>query len=195
MALIKCPECGKEISDQAAACPSCGYPIAQQKTVSAAPVAEEADSKPAERTPADSSSKFWVILIAIVVTLAFVSYRISERSVDKRVDELLGETASSVSSGATKSQKNAVKKAKLYLDTMAFSHDGLVEQLEYEGYSNADAVYGADHCGADWNEQAAKKAKAYLDLMPYSRQGLIDQLIFEGFTKEQAAYGVKENGL
>lgn len=27
MALIKCPECGKEISDKAAVCPSCGYPI------------------------------------------------------------------------------------------------------------------------------------------------------------------------
>ncbi len=27
MAIINCPECGKEISDQAAACPSCGTPI------------------------------------------------------------------------------------------------------------------------------------------------------------------------
>lgn len=25
MALIKCPECGKEISDQADFCPNCGY--------------------------------------------------------------------------------------------------------------------------------------------------------------------------
>lgn len=28
MALIKCPECGKEVSDTAVACPSCGYGIA-----------------------------------------------------------------------------------------------------------------------------------------------------------------------
>lgn len=27
MALIKCPECGSEISDRAASCPRCGYPI------------------------------------------------------------------------------------------------------------------------------------------------------------------------
>lgn len=26
MALINCPECGKEISDQAATCPNCGHP-------------------------------------------------------------------------------------------------------------------------------------------------------------------------
>ena len=27
MALINCPECGKEISDKAASCPNCGTPI------------------------------------------------------------------------------------------------------------------------------------------------------------------------
>lgn len=27
MALIKCPECNKEISDKAVNCPNCGYPI------------------------------------------------------------------------------------------------------------------------------------------------------------------------
>lgn len=31
MALIKCPECGKEISDKASSCPSCGYPINSTK--------------------------------------------------------------------------------------------------------------------------------------------------------------------
>lgn len=30
MALINCPECGKEISDKALACPNCGNPINQQ---------------------------------------------------------------------------------------------------------------------------------------------------------------------
>ena len=29
MALIKCPECGREISDGTAACPNCSYPIAR----------------------------------------------------------------------------------------------------------------------------------------------------------------------
>lgn len=38
MALIKCPECGRDISDKAQSCPACGYPIfsiaSQQKTFS-----------------------------------------------------------------------------------------------------------------------------------------------------------------
>lgn len=28
MAIIKCPECGRQISDKAPACPNCGVPIA-----------------------------------------------------------------------------------------------------------------------------------------------------------------------
>ena len=32
MALINCPECGKEISDKATACPSCGTPINKGNT-------------------------------------------------------------------------------------------------------------------------------------------------------------------
>jgi hypothetical protein len=30
MALIKCPECGKEVSTSAKSCPSCGYPVAEK---------------------------------------------------------------------------------------------------------------------------------------------------------------------
>ena len=32
MALIKCVDCGKEISDKAAACPNCGCPISEMTT-------------------------------------------------------------------------------------------------------------------------------------------------------------------
>ncbi len=30
MALIKCPECGKDISDKAVSCPHCGFPISKE---------------------------------------------------------------------------------------------------------------------------------------------------------------------
>lgn len=33
MALIKCPECGREISDKAAACPNCGAPVNSKKVI------------------------------------------------------------------------------------------------------------------------------------------------------------------
>jgi len=95
---------------------------------------------------------------------------------------------------ATLGEKNAVEKAKSYLRVMAFSRSGLIDQLEFEGFTHTEAVYGADHVGADWNEQAAKKAESYLRIMAFSRSGLIDQLEFEGFTRSQAEYGVKAVG-
>ena len=34
MALISCPECGRQVSDKAVSCPQCGYPISvQNKTI------------------------------------------------------------------------------------------------------------------------------------------------------------------
>jgi len=33
MALIECPECGKQVSDQAESCPNCGYPLRGQADV------------------------------------------------------------------------------------------------------------------------------------------------------------------
>lgn len=94
----------------------------------------------------------------------------------------------------TMGQKNALAKAKSYLDYSAFSYKGLIKQLEYEKFSTSDATYAADNCGADWFEQAVKKAKSYLSFTSFSRDGLIEQLEYEGFTHEQAVYGVEQNG-
>lgn len=101
---------------------------------------------------------------------------------------------SSSSGGPTMGEQNALEKAHDYLDYTAFSYSGLIDQLEFEGYSASEATYAADHCGADWNEQAAKKARQYLDYSSFSRSGLIDQLKFEGFTSAQAEYGARMNG-
>lgn len=103
-------------------------------------------------------------------------------------------SSSSSSSDLTLGQSNALRAAKSYLDTMPFSYSELVSQLEFEGYSHDDSVFGVSHCGANWNEQAAKKAKSYLELKAFSKQELIEQLMFDGFTNEQALYGVQAVG-
>ena len=74
------------------------------------------------------------------------------------------------------------------------SYSGLIEQLEFEEFTHEQAVYGADSCGADWNEQAAGKAASYLKHSSFSRERLIEQLEYEGFTYEQAVYGASQNG-
>ena len=95
---------------------------------------------------------------------------------------------------ATLGERNAAMKALDYLKISPFSRDGLIKQLEFEGYSHAEAIYGVDQTDANWNEQAAGKAEKYLELTSFSRDGLIEQLEFEGFTPSQAEYGARAVG-
>lgn len=102
--------------------------------------------------------------------------------------------AAAAATDLTLSQQNAVRSAENYLTVTHFSRTGLITQLQFEGYEQADAEFAVDHIAVDWNAEAAKSAQAYLDLTSFSRQGLVDQLLFEGFTAEQAEYGVTAVG-
>ena len=66
--------------------------------------------------------------------------------------------------------------------------------MSYDGYTEEDARFAADTCGADWKEQAVKSAANYLGNMFFSKDGLIEQLEYDGYTNEQAVYGVEQNG-
>lgn len=123
------------------------------------------------------------------VTPQEIGANLIEEEASNTIESTPGETDS-----ATLGEKNALKSALNYLSFMSFSYSGLISQLEFEGYTNEEAEYAADNCGADWNEQAALKAENYLESMSFSREGLIAQLEFEGFTRQQAEYGVKAVG-
>lgn len=95
----------------------------------------------------------------------------------------------------TVSQINAIRKANEYLDIEGFSKIGLIKQLKFEGFPEADSTYAVDNINVDWNAQARRKGQSYLDISAFSRSGLITQLKFEGFTNEQATYAANQLGL
>ena len=64
MALISCPECGKEISDKALSCPSCGCPISQTENVK----------------PKRNNRKNMVLMLVIVVFLSGLVFVFSSKS-------------------------------------------------------------------------------------------------------------------
>ncbi len=63
MALIKCSECGKEISDKADACPSCGNPIHHTAPAPAVPV---------QKIEIEQTNKKWKGTGCFAVILAFI---------------------------------------------------------------------------------------------------------------------------
>ena len=86
----------------------------------------------------------------------------------------------------TTGKRNAQIRAMEYLETIPLSRNGLIEQLKYESFSQSEAEYGADNCGADWYEQAEKKALLYLEIGAFSKERLIEQLEYDGFTHDEA---------
>lgn len=113
-----------------------------------------------------------------------------------KIDEYKDASSDNTKSDSSLSlgQKNALKAAESYLKYSSFSYKGLIEQLEYEGYSHDESVYAVDNCGADWQEQALNSAKGYLRFSSFSYVGLINQLEFEQFTHDEAMYGVENCG-
>jgi uncharacterized membrane protein len=105
---------------------------------------------------------------------------------------LSGETTSvgAVEDNATIGERNALSQAKSYLEYSSFSANGLIEQLEYEGYTTEEAQYAVANCDADWNEQALNKALSYLEFSSFSYSGLHEQLTHEGFLPTEVQYAV-----
>ena len=214
----KCPGCGAFVSGQQ--CDYCGAvvtPPQSQQTArgSRIPYAPQLPQLPQlPQTPQFKMFKrFFVVVLILAITFIAITVAVffffftSMNTVRDHMlpgyPEILDDYGTSETdshdhngpSSETVSQKNAVSKAQSFLNVSAFSRDGLISQLEFMSFSYEDAVYGADNCGANWNEQAARKAASYLNMTAFSRDDLIRQLIFDRFTYEQAVYGVDMAGV
>lgn len=105
-----------------------------------------------------------------------------------------------------KRKEAAVKTAKDYVNNKNFTltaHSlySIKEYLEEnKKFSPEEAEYGAENCGADWNEEAVKAAKMCLELetqvnFSYSKKELSKSIERQWkFTPEQISYGVENCG-
>lgn len=89
--------------------------------------------------------------------------------------------------------QNCYDQAMSYLDFMAFSRNGLIHQLQHDGYTDnaiSNALDLLEKYYVSWDTEAVKKAQEYMETFSFSQQRLYEQLIHDGFTEEQANYGV-----
>lgn len=81
-----------------------------------------------------------------------------------------------------------ITRANEYLDAIPMSFPELVEQLNYE-FTYEDAIYGASHCGADWNIEAGRCAEEYMARnRDVTRAELFVEVLDKGFTLDQAEF-------
>ena len=62
MALVDCPECGRQVSTLAAACPQCGFPITREVVESQAPRRGRGPSR-------WTDLGFWIIVVGLAVVI------------------------------------------------------------------------------------------------------------------------------
>lgn len=198
----KCKVCSKEIASNAKTCPECG--AKNKKAIYKRP---------------------WFIVLAIIIIIGAIggsSYEDStvannetisevEQNQDKEIsnnqggekdvlvkenEEKVEEKEEKVEEEVPKEYKSALRKAKVYSDTMSMSKAGLYDQLtsEYgEKFSDEAAQYAMDNLDVNWKENALKKAKVYQETMAMSPSAIYDQLVSEygeKFTEEEAQYAV-----
>lgn len=72
MALIKCLECGKEISNKAETCPHCGCPVSELASVNSLLSESVVNSTTTEKKP-KKKIKTWLLISAIVLVIAIVA--------------------------------------------------------------------------------------------------------------------------
>ena len=184
MALVECKRCGRLVDEEVPVCPHCGGPV-----------------KPTRSRTALQAVIIGLALVAVVVlVLSLLAPRQApegEPALEVRSDDARSSVGSfSYFSSGSGGRSTALDKARSYLGmNSGFSREQLIRQLEYEGFSSAEAARAADASGADWNSEALKKAKSYLRMNSgFSDKSLRKQLDFEGFTDGQIDYAMARCG-
>ncbi len=89
MALIKCPECKKKISDQCSNCPHCGYPIMKDEefTNLEEKTPETLESPANNKKPIYKKIWFWIIVGIAVITIGVALFFIINRDTKPKYDK------------------------------------------------------------------------------------------------------------
>ena len=187
--MTQCKSCAKEIATSAKSCPGCGAK---------------------NKKPIYKRVWFWIIAIIIVIGATGGSgtddskeinsenieseQEVSQNNIENTTAE--NKSENKVEDNIPTEYKSALRKAKLYADTMNMSKAGLYDQLtsEYgEKFTVEAAQYAIDNITVDWKENALKKAKSYQETMSMSPAAIYDQLTSEygeKFTAEEAQYAI-----
>lgn len=122
----------------------------------------------------------------------FISQSISANTVAHQGDKIT--VIYSLGKEPTTEEKNALKKAETYSNSLHMSKQGIYNQLtsSVEEFTKEAAQYAIDNIEADWNKNALEKAKTYQTSMNMSSKAIYNQLIssVEGFTKSEAQYAI-----
>lgn len=160
MALLKCPECGKDVSSAATTCPHCGYPLKSDSlpTTSANSSIIQSSTIPADTGKSSSSDSKWkkrfilivlfALLIATVVIIITVLIPIHNNN---KLESLYNQAEALVS------EKKYSDAAELY--NQLGTYKDAADKAKSAKYLQAESYFN--------NEEYTRAAKLYLELSTY----------------------------
>ena len=89
MSLIKCPECGKEISDIAESCPNCGYPIKRKLNSNSSIKLNEVNKKNHKKSEMQTARL--IVSIIMLVLSIFVLFQSAAVGMANSIDNPTGD--------------------------------------------------------------------------------------------------------
>lgn len=148
MALIQCPECGREISDKVSACPHCGYPFAAQDSL---PVSSEppvsADTNVLAPVP-KKSQVLAIVIVTILVIIAIVISMVMKKSNDEK--KIRNTYIDNISEARTEMLVGAMYAEEVCVLVHDVWYDTIYEEYDFDTY-----VYTRDeqgHYHEDFND-------------------------------------------
>ena len=142
MGLIKCPECEKDVSDQAESCPNCGYPIKSNDVPRGVDVYgtwnQAQKQKPKKKNRGCLTSilvmLFVVLFFSVIIALAVSSEEKGSGSGTEEQQEIEDDVLTGIN--ATDEQKNAImsilSQCGIY-DIKSITHDELLDNAHNDG--------------------------------------------------------------
>lgn len=178
MSLMKCKECGKEVSTLAKTCPNCGAPVEKEQIQEISPDSEQYTVDPATAENIQKEPKSMlrlryaiigsVIFIAVILLIsAGMNHAENEKELQKDLDNL------------KQSEKQSSSSEEYNDDSL--STDSSNEDKEDLKMTTSQ-------------KNAYETAKSYLDSAPFSKFGLIDQLsssAADNYPRRDAEFAVK----
>jgi len=141
MALIQCPECGKEISDKVTACPHCGYPLAEQPQPASPQPVEVTGINLSAKNP-KKSKKILVCAVIIVFVIAAVGIGFTvkksndaKQAANEYIDNL-GSVRLLMLSGAAEAEKLCILTHDVWYNTIYEESDPDTDKYTKNSYSS-----------------------------------------------------------
>lgn len=208
MALIKCPECGNEISDKATACPHCGAPLSRTNSPNVTSQSSNSYSD-RYRAPENNSGKVSALsIIALILSVIGCTYifgiicaiiDLVKKDGRKKICSIIALCIgilwlffiiifgfSALDTETSTESTSTVETVSEESFPTEVQSETVMETIE-ESASDADDKIPTEY------KSALNKANSYSDIMHMSKQGIYNQLTSEygeKFSAEAAQYAI-----